>query len=106
MAKYVCDEMSDAELEEGWWNDLVKKSKAYLSDKPAPVPAPAQEQEPNPKKMFTDWTASILLAAQNGKSYLKHGDKTSEYDIDNASDCFGEIIGLCRAMSSVLKNVR
>lgn len=64
------------------------------------------ESQPNPKKMFTDWIASILLAAQNGKSYLKHGDKTSKNDIDNASDCFGEIIGLCKAMNSVLKNVR
>ena len=64
------------------------------------------QTEPNPKKMFTDWIASILLAAQNGKSCLKRGDKTSKGDIDDASDYFGEIIGQCRAMNSVLKNVR
>ena len=64
------------------------------------------EPQPNPKKMFTDWVASILLAAQNGRACLKHGDKTSKEDIDNASDYFGEIIGQCRAMNSVMKNVR
>jgi len=59
----------------------------------------------NPKQIFIDWADGIRRSAYRGKESLKV-NTPKEKDIDNASDCFGEIIGQCEAILTVLKNAR
>ena len=47
----------------------------------------------------------IRRSAYRGKESLKV-KVPKEKDIDDASDCFGEIIGQCEAILTVLKNAR
>lgn len=61
--------------------------------------------QPNPKQIFIDWANGIRRSAYRGKESLKF-KVPKEKDIDDASDCFGEIIGQCDAILAVLKNAR
>ena len=65
-------------------------------------------EEDNPRQIFVDWANSIYQSALNGKQRLKKSGngKLSETDIDYASDYFGEIIGQCKAILSVLEKAR
>ena len=57
----------------------------------------------NPKQIFIDWAKSIQNTAYKGKERIKSKAVNRE---DDASDCFGEIIGQCKAIISVLENTR
>lgn len=69
------------------------------------MPTIIDTTQPNPKQIFIDWAKGIRESAYRGKQSLKV-KVPKDKDIDDASDCFGEIIGQCDAILAVLKNAR
>ena len=59
--------------------------------------------EKNPRKIFVDFCNNIRSSALNGKTMLKGVTKDNkENRIDNASDEFGKIVGMCEVLLTIL----
>ena len=64
-------------------------------------------EERNPKNVVMEWAKSIQRSAYRGQQCLKERTATNtQKGIDSASDYFGEIIGQCNAILTVLDNTR